>query len=246
MLQVEGVTKTFDGFAAVQDVSLAVAKTTVAAVIGPNGAGKTTLFHLITGHLPADCGRILLEGRDVTGLRARRIARLGISRSFQRANIFPRLTAFANVQAAVLAHRGQGLNLLRRVEGLLRDETDAVLARVGLGDVAHEVAGRLSYGDQKRLELGLALASEPRLLLLDEPTAGMSPAETRATIGLIERIAAERELTVLFTEHDMGMVFAIARQITVLHQGRVIASGPPAAVKEDPRVRSVYLGERRR
>ncbi len=245
MLEVERVTKAFNGFVAVRAVSLTVARGTIAAVIGPNGAGKTTLFNLITGHLPVDGGRIVLRGRDITGLPAHQIARLGVSRSFQRINVFPRLTAFANIQAAVLAHRGRGLDFLTRVDRLLREETEAVLASVGLAALAHEVAGRLSYGDQKRLELGIALASDPQLLLLDEPTAGMSPAETRATIQLIERIAGERGLTLLFTEHDMSVVFAIAQRITVLHQGEVIASGPPAVVREDPRVRSVYLGQRR-
>lgn len=246
MLEVDRVTKAFDGFVAVREVSLTVERGTIAAVIGPNGAGKTTLFNLITGHLPVNGGRILLRGRDITGLRAHQIARLGVSRSFQRINVFPRLTAFANIQAAVVAHRGRGLDFLTPVDALLRDETEAVLASVGLTAMAPEVAGRLSYGDQKRLELGIALASDPQLLLLDEPTAGMSPAETRATIQLIERIAGRRGLTLLFTEHDMNVVFAIAQRITVLHQGEVIASGPPAAVREDPRVRSVYLGERQR
>ncbi len=246
MLQVDRVTKAFNGFMAVRAVSLTVEQGTIAAVIGPNGAGKTTLFNLITGRLPVDGGRILLGGREITGLRAHRIARLGISRSFQRINVFPRLTAFANIQAAVVAHGGWGLNFLTPVANLLRDETEAVLASLGLTAMAHEVAGRLSYGDQKRLELGIALASNPKLLLLDEPTAGMAPAETRATIQLIERIAAERGLTLLFTEHDMDVVFAIAQRVTVLHQGEVIASGPPSAVREDARVRSVYLGGRHR
>lgn len=188
---------------------------------------------------------MLLNGRHITGLPPHDICRLGIGRSFQRTNIFPRLTAFQNVQAAFLSHRGRGLDLFSRVDHLYRDETETVLASIGLLEKAHEVSGFLSHGNQKQLELGIALASEPRLLLLDEPTAGMSATETRETIRLIERITRERGLTMLFTEHDMEVVFSIAQKITVLHQGRVIAAGAPAEVRNDPEVRRVYLGERR-
>jgi branched-chain amino acid transport system ATP-binding protein len=217
----------------------------IAAIIGPNGAGKTTLFNLITGHLRPDAGAVLLEGRDITGLPPHDVCRLGMGRSFQRTNIFPRLTVFQNVQAAFISHRGRGLDLWSRVDRLYRDETEALLASLGLLDRAGEMSGFLSHGAQKQLELGIALASEPRLLLLDEPTAGMSAAETRETIQLISRIAGERGLTLLFTEHDMEVVFSIAQQLTVLHQGRVIAEGAPAEVRGDPEVRRVYLGERR-
>jgi branched-chain amino acid transport system ATP-binding protein len=168
-----------------------------------------------------------------------------MGRSFQRTNIFPRLTVFENVQAAYISHRGRGFDLFARVDRLYRDETEALLASIGLADKAGEVSGFLSHGNQKQLELGIALASEPELLLLDEPTAGMSAAETRETIRLVARIAAERGLTLLFTEHDMEVVFAIAQTITVLHQGRVIAEGPPETVRNDPDVRRVYLGEHR-
>jgi branched-chain amino acid transport system ATP-binding protein len=226
-------------------VSLSIAQGQTAAVIGPNGAGKTTLFNLITGHVRSDAGAVVLEGRDVTGLAPHDICRLGMGRSFQRINIFPRLTVFENVQAAYLSHRGRGRDLWSRVERLYRDETDALLASLGLAAQAGETSGVLSHGAQKQLELGIALASEPRLLLLDEPTAGMSAGETHETIRLIDRITRERGLTVLFTEHDMEVVFSIAQQITVLHQGRVIAEGAPADVRADPEVRRVYLGERR-
>ena len=244
MLEVRGVRKAFDGFVAVNDASVTVERGQIAAIIGPNGAGKTTLFNLITGHLRPDAGAVVLEGRDITGLAPHDVCRLGMGRSFQRTNIFPKLTVYQNVQAAFLSHRGRGRNLWSRVENLYRDETEALLASIGLRERAGEVSGFLSHGGQKQLELGIALASEPSLLLLDEPTAGMSVTETRDTIRLVERIARERGLTLLFTEHDMEVVFSIAQKITVLHQGRVIAEGTPAAVRADAEVRRVYLGER--
>jgi branched-chain amino acid transport system ATP-binding protein len=245
VLEVHDLRKAFDGFLAVAGVSLAVERGQIAAIIGPNGAGKTTVFNLITGHLRADTGAVRLRGREITGLPPHDICRLGIGRSFQRTNIFPRLTVFQNVQAAFLCHRGRGRDLWTPVEGLYRAETEALLASVGLLDKAGEVSGFLSHGAQKQLELAIALASEPALLLLDEPTAGMSAAETRETIQLIDRVTRERRLTLLFTEHDMEVVFSIAQKITVLHQGRVIAEGTPAAVQGDPEVRRVYLGDRR-
>jgi branched-chain amino acid transport system ATP-binding protein len=245
VLEVRDVRKSFDGFMAVGGVSLRVERSEIAAIIGPNGAGKTTFFNLVTGHLTPDAGTVLLDGRDVTGLPPHDICRLGMGRSFQRTNIFPRLTVYENVQAALLSHRGRGRDLWSRVAPLHRDETLAVLASVGLAERADEVSGFLSHGAQKQLELGIALASEPALLLLDEPTAGMSATETRETIRLVERVTRERGLTLLFTEHDMEVVFSIAQRITVLHQGRVIAQGTPAEVRADPDVRRVYLGERR-
>ena len=245
MLEVRDVHKAFDGFQAVAGVSLALARGEIAAIIGPNGAGKTTLFNLVTGHLRPDAGAVFLAGREITGLPPHRVCRLGLGRSFQRTNIFPRLTVFQNVQAAFLSHRGRGLDLLSHVEHLYRDETEALLASLGLLERAGELGAFLSHGAQKQLELGIALASEPKLLLLDEPTAGMSATETHETIRLISRIARERDLTLLFTEHDMDVVFSIAQRITVLHQGHVIAEGAPAEVRSDPEVRRVYLGERR-
>jgi branched-chain amino acid transport system ATP-binding protein len=245
VLEVRDVRKAFDGFQAVAGVSLLVERGGTAAIIGPNGAGKTTFFNLITGHVRPDAGAVLLEGRDITGVAPHDVCRLGMGRSFQRTNIFPRLTVFQNVQAAYLSHRGRGRDLWSRVERLYRDETEAVLASIGLLERSGELSGFLSHGAQKQLELGIALASEPRLLLLDEPTAGMSATETRETIRLIDRIVRERGLTLLFTEHDMDVVFSIAQKITVLHQGRVIADGAPADVRADPEVRRVYLGARR-
>jgi branched-chain amino acid transport system ATP-binding protein len=244
VLEVRDLTKTFDGFRAVGNVSFDVPRGGISAIIGPNGAGKTTLFNLITGHLGADSGQVTLNGRDVTGVAPHRLCRMGMGRSFQRQNIFPRLSVFENVQAAFVSHRGRGWNMLGRVDGLYREETAQLLDAVGLRDKTNEIAGLLSHGGQKQLELGIALALEPEILLLDEPTAGMSAAETRESIALIGRLARERGLTLLFTEHDMGVVFSIAQRITVLHQGKVIADGSPDEVRRDPEVRQVYLGER--
>jgi len=242
MLEVCELRKAFAGFVAVGGISLTVGTRQIAAVIGPNGAGKSTLFNLITGHIAPDGGRVLLNGRDITGAAPHRICGMGIGRSFQRTNIFPRLSVFENVQAAFLAHRGRGRNFWARSEDFYRDETAGLLASVGLDTQAQAVAGTLSYGNQKQLELGIALASDPVLLLLDEPTAGMSASETHETMRLLQRIAGERGLTLLFTEHDMEVVFAIAEKIAVLHQGRLLAEGRPEEVRADREVRRIYLG----
>jgi branched-chain amino acid transport system ATP-binding protein len=243
VLEVRGLSKSFGGFRAVSDVDLAVAEGEIAAVIGPNGAGKSTLFNLITGHLQPTAGRVLVNGRDVTGVAPYKICGIGIGRSFQRTNIFPKLTVLENVRAALLAYHGQGLNFWSRANQLCHREAETLLASIGLAGQAQATSGTLSYGNQKQLELGIALASDPNILLLDEPTAGMSASETHETIALIERIARERRLTLLFTEHDMAVVFSIAQKISVMHQGRVIAHGDPAAVRADAQVRRVYLGD---
>jgi branched-chain amino acid transport system ATP-binding protein len=242
MLEVRELRKAFAGFVAVAGVSLSVTDRQIAAVIGPNGAGKTTFFNLITGHLRPDSGRVLLDGRDVTGAPPYRICRMGVSRSFQRTNIFAKLTVFENIQAALLAHHGRGHNFWSRSEDFYRNETEQLLVSIGLADAARTIAGTLSYGNQKQLELGIALASDPAMMLLDEPTAGMSATETHDTMRLLERIAGERELTLLFTEHDMAVVFGIAQKIAVLHQGRLLAEGTPAEMRAHPEVRRVYLG----
>jgi len=243
LLRVEKVTKAFDGFVAVQDVDLSVTQGQMACIIGPNGAGKSTIFNLITGHLQPTRGKIFFHDRDITGLPPYTICQLGMGRSFQRTNIFPRLSVFDNVQVAVLAHRKKTLNFFTPSKKLVQDETYALLTQVGLAEEALSISGMLSYGFQKQLELGIALASEPELLLLDEPTAGMSPQETANAIALIAKIVRERGLTLLFTEHDMDVVFSIAEKITVLHQGQVLAEGTPMEVRSNPEVQRVYLGE---
>ena len=242
MLEIADLSKSFAGFRAISEVSLTVDTRQIAAVIGPNGAGKSTLFNLITGHLQPDNGTVRLDGRDITGAPPYRLCSMGIGRSFQRTNIFPNLTVFENLQAAFLVHRGRGRNFWSLAESFYRDDTAALLASIGLAGQEKTIAGTLSYGNQKQLELGLALASDPQILLLDEPTAGMSAGETHDTIRLLQRIAEERGLTLLFTEHDMEVVFGIAQKIAVLHQGRLIAEGVPDEVRNDPEVRRVYLG----
>jgi len=245
ILSVQNLTKSFDGFVAVNRVSFSVKKGELCSIIGPNGAGKTTLFNLITGHLPLDEGKVIFNGIDITHMHAYKICRLGMGRSFQRSNIFPRLTVFQNIQAAVLAHRRKSFDLFTTVEPLFREETEAILERVGLQDHKDEVSGSLSHGFQKQLELGIALAGEPEMLLLDEPTSGMSTKETSSTIELIGRIAREKGLTLLFTEHDMAVVFSISERILVLHQGQMIVEGSPEEVRANPEVKKVYLGEDR-
>jgi branched-chain amino acid transport system ATP-binding protein len=243
MLRIEAVTKSFGGFVAVRDVSLSVERGRMACVIGPNGAGKSTLFNLITGHLQPTRGQVFFGDRDITGRPPHVICRMGIGRSFQRTNIFPRLSVFDNVQVAVLSHLGRTLNLMAPARALARDETMTLLEAVGLAGEAQSTSGTLSYGLQKQLELGIALASEPQMLLLDEPTAGMSPQETADTIALIGSIVRQRGLTLLFTEHDMDVVFSIAERITVLHQGAVLAEGTPDEVQNNEDVQRIYLGE---
>jgi len=245
ILGVEKVKKSFDGFVAINGVSFSIAKGEICSLIGPNGAGKTTLFNLITGHLPSDEGKLTFKDVDITGRPPHQICRLGVGRSFQRTNIFPRLTVFQNIQAAVLAHRGKSFTFFRPVDSFFQEETGEILERVGLGEYAQMVSGSLSYGFQKQLELGIALASEPELLLLDEPTAGMSVQETHQTMEMIAKITREKGLTLLFTEHDMEVVFSISQRIMVLYQGRLIAEGMPGEVRNNPEVQKVYLGEGR-
>jgi branched-chain amino acid transport system ATP-binding protein len=245
VLRIEGLTKRFNGFTAVQAVTLEVQRGETHAVIGPNGAGKSTLFNLVTGHLAPDAGSVTFEGTAITGLPPHRIVRLGLGRSFQRINIFPRLTVLENVRSVRLAHHRLDYSLWRPIGRQFEDEAMDVLKTVGLAEDAGRQAGSISYGKQKQLELALALACEPRLLLLDEPTAGMSPRETKETIDLIAHVVRGRGVTLLFTEHDMKVVFGIASHISVIHHGEIIASGTPEAIRNDAAVREVYLGRAR-
>ena len=243
LLRVENVTMSFGGFVAIREVDLVVEPGQMACIIGPNGAGKSTLFNLITGHLTPTTGRVFFHDEEITGQAPHTICQKGMGRSFQRTNIFPRLTVFDNVQVAVLSHARKTLNFFTPARNLLQDETYALLEDVGLADEADSISGTLSYGYQKQLEMGIALASEPEILLLDEPTAGMSPQETTGTIDLVQQIAKDRGLTLLFTEHDMDVVFGIADKISVLHQGSILAEGKPDEVRNNPEVQRVYLGE---
>jgi len=243
VLETRGLAKSFGGVQAVAGVDLAMPRGEIRALIGPNGAGKTTFFNMLTGQLRADSGEVLFKGDRLSGLPPHAVWRRGVSRTFQITATFVTLTVLENVQVALFSHGRRTYSLLRHAKGLDEDAAVALLDQVGLAAQAGRVAGVLAYGDLKKLELAVALANEPELLLLDEPTAGMAPAERGALMALTERIARARGLTVLFTEHDMDVVFSVADRIMVLHQGRVIAEGRPDAVRADSQVQKVYLGE---
>jgi branched-chain amino acid transport system ATP-binding protein len=243
VLRVQGLRKSFGGVEAVAGVSLGLARGEIRALIGPNGAGKSTLFNILAGQLRADAGTVELEGRPITGLAPHVIARRGVGRTFQITATFASLTALENVQVARLSYRRRSAVPWPPASGLEVEPARALLAEVGLAEHAGRPAAVLAYGDLKKLELAIALAGEPRLLLLDEPTAGMAAGERGALMALTASIARDRGLTVLFTEHDMDVVFAVADRILVLHEGRVIAEGIPAVVREDRQVQAVYLGE---
>jgi len=242
MLQVEHLQKSFADFKAVADANLTVRQGDLVAVIGPNGAGKTTLFNLITGHLTPDRGRVRFKGEDITGLAAHEICRKGIARSFQIANIFPRLTVFRNVQVSVLSQKNLSRTLFRPAQTMVVEETNQILDSVGLSDKKLDIAGSLSHGDKRVLEIAIALGNEPELLILDEPTAGMSPDETVTTMELVKRLATEQGLTILFCEHDMDVVFNVARSIMVMQHGQTIIQDRPQEVRQNTTVQEAYLG----
>jgi branched-chain amino acid transport system ATP-binding protein len=242
MLQVENLQKSFADFKAVDGADLRVGQGDLVAVIGPNGAGKTTLFNLITGHLQPDKGRILFKGEDISHLPAHQVCRKGIARSFQIANIFPRLTVFRNVQVSVLSQKKLSRTMFRPAHRMVVEETRQILERVGLNDQQLALAGSLSHGDKRILEIAIALGNEPELLILDEPTAGMSPDETAATMALVQRLAWEQGLTILFCEHDMDVVFNVATSIMVMQQGRTILQATPEEVRQNITVQEAYLG----
>jgi branched-chain amino acid transport system ATP-binding protein len=230
----------FGGLTAVNNVSISVPRGEIRAIIGPNGAGKSTFFNCLTGVLSPTAGRIVFDGDDITGLPPHRISQKAIARSYQITNILPGATALENVRIAVQS-RHHSWSLLRhhRAYRDVIERARAVLVSVGLDEKQDELAANLSHGEQRNLEIGIALATEPKLLCLDEPTAGMSVTETHATVELIRRIAAD--LTILIVEHDMEVVMGLARTITVLHYGEVLAEGAPAAIQANPRVQEVYL-----
>jgi branched-chain amino acid transport system ATP-binding protein len=242
MLQVEAVNKSFEDFMAVNGANLTVGQGEIVAVIGPNGAGKTTLFNLITGVLKRDKGKIIFKGEDISELPPYEICKKGIARSFQVVNIFPRLNVFRNVQVAVLSQQRRSGRLFHAAENMFVKETNNILESVGLLDKAHSMAGSLSHGDQKILEIAIALGNEPELLILDEPTAGMSPEETSTTMELVKRLAKMRGLTILFCEHDMDIVFSIAQSIMVMRHGETIIQGSPEEVRNNKEVQEAYLG----
>jgi branched-chain amino acid transport system ATP-binding protein len=242
LLEAHNLRKAFGGIRAVDDVSLTLPAGEMRALIGPNGAGKTTLFHLLTGLVRPDAGTVHFRGDPITALAPRRIWRRGLSRTFQLPEVFAHLSARENVQVALLAASRQTLVWWRAAMRMWREQAEHLLAEVGLGEQASREAGTLSYGDQKRLELAIALANDPVLLLLDEPTAGLAPQERRALMELIRQTVSGRGVTVFFTEHDMDVVFAMAQAILVMHQGKIIASGTPEEVRANAEVQRVYLG----
>ncbi len=242
VLDVNAISKRFGGIRAVNAVSFQVAAGEMLALIGPNGAGKSTCFNMLNGQIPPDSGRITLRGRDVTCLSPRRIWRLGVGRTFQITATFASMTVRENVQVALLAHHRRVWRFVRPAAAWFIQEADALLAQVGMQDQAARAAGVLAYGDLKRLELAVALANAPALLLMDEPTAGMAPSERVALMQLTRSIAAANRTAVLFTEHDMDVVFGIADRILVLNRGELIAEGSGPAIRANPVVRAIYLG----
>ena len=240
ILRTERLTVRFGGLTALNEVSVAVPRGEIRAIIGPNGAGKSTLFNCVTGVLRPTSGRIVFEGEDIAGLPPHRISRKAIARSYQITNILPGATVLENARIAVQS-RHHSWSLLRhhRAYTDVIERAQAVLEAVGLLDDQDELAANLSHGAQRNLEIGIALATEPKLLCLDEPTAGMSVAETHATVELVRRIA--KDLTILIVEHDMDVVMGLASRITVLHYGEVLAEGTPTEIQANPRVQEVYL-----
>jgi len=242
MLQVTDLSKSFGGVRAVDGVSFQVDAGELLALIGPNGAGKSTCFNLLNGQLPPDGGKVTLDGRDITGRSPRAIWRLGVGRTFQVTATFGSMSVRENVQMVLLSQRRRLLNLWRTAADQYRDEALVLLAQVGMADQAERACTLLAYGDLKRLELAMALASGPRLLLMDEPTGGMAPKERDELMALTAQLTVERGLGVLFTEHSMDVVFRYAHRMLVMARGRVIAHGDPASVRDNPEVQAVYLG----
>ena len=242
LLAVSGLSKAFGGVQAVHDVSFGVERGELLALIGPNGAGKSTCFNLLNGQLRPDRGGVRLDGVDVTGWPPRAIWRSGVGRTFQVAATFGSMSVCENVQMVLLSRARRLFRIWSRAADQHRAAALDLLARVGMADQAERPCALLAYGDVKRVELAMALAHEPRLLLMDEPTAGMAPAERDQLMALIARLARERNLGVLFTEHSIDVVFTYAQRVLVLSRGRVIAQGDPARVREDPQVQEVYLG----
>ena len=240
-LRTEGLTKRFGGLIAINNLNLSLAARRLHAIIGPNGAGKTTLFNLVSGLLPPSEGRVFFEGRDITGLKPHQISRLGIKRTLQIKSVFPQLTVAENLWITGQAGRGF-LHPLRAAtsDRQTREMVERTLAQIGLSSLSGRQAGTLSYGDVALLEIGMALIAQPRLLLLDEPTCGMSPAETERAVTKIQELA--KVVDIIIIEHDMEVVFGIADDITVMAQGAILASGGPSEIAADERVREAYLG----
>ncbi|MET0878842.1 MAG: ABC transporter ATP-binding protein [Tardiphaga sp.] len=241
-LAIRSLSKAFGGVKAVNDVSFDIKRGEFLALIGPNGAGKSTCFNMINGQLPPDSGEIWFEGTKLNGMKPREIWRFGIGRTFQVAATFNSMTVIENVQMALISHAHQIYRLWKPAGSLHRERAMELLAQVGMADAADRPSRELAYGDVKRVELAIALANDPRLLLMDEPTAGMAPKERNDLIALVKRLVIERGISVLFTEHSMDVVFAFADRIIVLARGRLIADGDARSIRDNPQVREVYFG----
>jgi len=242
LLTVKDVGKSFGGVAAVDSVSFSIRPGELLALIGPNGAGKTTIFNMINGQLRADRGSVRLLEHELLGLAPRDIWRMGVGRTFQIAETFASLTALENVQMALLSHQRRLFSFLKPARDLYLDHARELLHQVGMAEQSERACSDLAYGDVKRVELAIALANDPKLLLMDEPTAGMAPQERHALMALTKRLVLEQNIAVLFTEHSMDVVFAFADRVIVLARGRLIAQGSPAEVRRDPLVQEVYFG----
>lgn len=243
ILEVQELVKSFGGLMAVNHVNLRLKRNEIRALIGPNGAGKTTLFKLIAGNLNPDRGKIIFEGEDITNLKPYEVYRKGVHKTFQHLSLYPRLTAFQSVQLVLFSANGKGLNIFSWASRMFRDEVLELLNSVGLTQKADMLSSSLSHGERRRLDLAIALAGKPRLLLLDEPTSGMAPKEAREAMELIIGLTSKVRVTVLFIEHDISIVFNVAEKISVMHQGSLIAEGAPAEIRNNKEVQQIYLGE---
>lgn len=243
ILKVNGLYKSFGGLLATKNVNFEMKTGEMSAIIGPNGAGKSTFFNLLTGFHAVDQGTVFFKDINITNWPPYKIARLGIARAFQVSNIYPKLTTYENVRQAILTQQKKTLNFFSPASKMARKETWDLIEISGLTANAQMVAGNLSQGDKKRLEMAVALGRKPELLFLDEPTAGMSGEETQETMDLVSRLNREMGLTILFTEHDMSVVFGYARHLTVLHAGAIIAEGTPQEVRANEAAQKIYLGE---
>lgn len=244
VLEVRNLGRSFGKFQALSDVSLAIKKGSLCALIGPNGAGKTTFYNVVSGRYRPTAGRVLFEGRDISGWPSHRMAGMGLLRSFQITNIFPALTVLENVLVPLVVHHGRGFSCLKAISGYLdlADEAERILERVGLSGRSNRTVSTLAYGDKRLIEMAIVLARRPRLVLLDEPTAGMNPEETDRMIGLIRELSESSETTFFVTEHDMKVVFSVAEKIFVLNQGSLLAEGTPEEIRQNPDVKRAYLG----
>ncbi len=243
LLSVEGLSKSYGGVHAVRSVSFSLQAGEILALIGPNGAGKSTCFNMLNGQTAPDAGRVHVLGQDTTGLKPREVWRLGVGRTFQITATFPTMTVRENVQVALSSHGHKLFNLAASLPRYAQEEANSLLELVGMGGFATRACGELAYGDLKRLELAVALANQPKLLLMDEPTAGMAPRERVELMRLTAQIAKQKSIGVLFTEHDMDVVFEHADRILVLNRGSLIAEGSPEEVRRNAEVRAIYLGE---